>query len=137
MDDFGVTLVPDVTILLEVAVFLIVLAVVSRYVLPRIQAAVVERQRLVSDVMAAAEATEARATTVEARAEASLRAARQEARRIIDDAYERRDHLIKEGIRKGREEYDWFTRPRTAAQSSPEVLPNRDRAPRAPARLAP
>src|SRR4051812_15151979 len=113
MDDFGVTLAPDATILLEMAVFLIVLAVVTRYVLPRIQAAILERQRHVSEQIAAAEATEARALAAEAAAEAKLRAARQEARRIIDDAYERRDHLVKEGMRKGREEYDWYTRPRT------------------------
>jgi F-type H+-transporting ATPase subunit b len=110
MDDFGVTLVPDATILLEVAVFLIVLAVVSRYVLPRIQAAVSERQRHVAEQLAAAEIAATHARSIEQQAGASLRAARQEARRIIDDAYERRDHLIQEGIRKGREEYDWYTR---------------------------
>lgn len=117
MDDFGVTLVPDATILLEVVVFLIVLAIVSRYVLPRIQAAIVERQQHVADRLAAAEAAETRALAAEAAAEAKLRAARQEARRIIDDAYGRRDHLIKEGMRKGREEYDWYTRPRTDTPS--------------------
>lgn len=112
MDDFVVTLVPDATILLEVAVFLIVLAVVSRYVLPRIQAAISERQRHVSELLAAAESAEARSRAAERQAVESLRAARREARRIVDDAYERRDHLIKEGMRKGREEYDWYTRDR-------------------------
>jgi F-type H+-transporting ATPase subunit b len=110
MDDFGVTLAPDATIILEVAVFLIVLAVVTRYVLPRIQSALVERQQHVFERLAAAEGAETRARAIEAQAEASLRTARQEARRIIDDAYERRDHLIKEGMRKGREEHDWYTR---------------------------
>jgi len=112
VNDFGVTLVPDVTILLEVAVFLIVLAVVSRFVLPRIQAAVSERQRHVVEQLAAAEEATARARTIEENAAAHLRAARLEARRIIDEAYERRDHLIEEGMRKGREEYNWYTRER-------------------------
>lgn len=112
MDDFGVTLVPDATILVEVAVFLIVLAVVSRYVLPRIHAAVSERQHHVSEQLAAAAAAETRAHALEQQARAALSAARQESRRIIDGAYERRDHLIKEGMRKGREEYDWYTRQR-------------------------
>jgi F-type H+-transporting ATPase subunit b len=112
MDNFGVTLVPDATILVEVAVFLIVLAVVSRYVLPRIRSAVAERQRNVSEQLAAAEKAEARAQQTEQQAAAALGAARREARRIIEDAYERRDHLIKEGIRKGREEYEWYTRHR-------------------------
>jgi F-type H+-transporting ATPase subunit b len=112
MDDFGVTLVPDATIVLEIAVFLIVLAVVSRFVLPRIQVAVSDRQRHGSEQLAAAEAAEARAHAIEKRAAASLVAARLEARRIIDDAYERRELLVKEGMRKGREEYDWYTRQR-------------------------
>jgi F-type H+-transporting ATPase subunit b len=110
MDDFGVTLVPDATILLEVAVFLIVLAVVSRWVLPRIAAAVAERQRHVSEQLAAVDAAEARARALEQQADERLVAARLEARGIIDDAYERRDLLIREGMRKGREEYDWYTR---------------------------
>jgi len=118
MDDFGVTLMPDATILLEVAVFLIVLAVVSRYVLPRIQAAVSERQRHVSEQLAEAARADARARIAEQQAHAHLRAARQEARRIIDDAYERREHLIKEGMRKGREEYDWYTRERLPSDAT-------------------
>ena len=118
MDDFGVTLVPDATILVEVAVFLIVLTVVSRYVLPRIRSAVAERQRHVSEQLAAAEKAEARAQQTEHQATAALGAARREARRIIEDAYERRDHLIKEGIRKGREEYEWYTRPRPASHAA-------------------
>lgn len=117
MDDFGVTLIPDATILLEVAVFLIVLAVVSRFVLPRIHAAVAERRRHVSEQLATVAAAAAQARATEQQAAASLRAARLEARRIIDDAYERRDHLIKEGIRKGREEYDWYTRPELAPRA--------------------
>lgn len=123
MDDFGVTLVPDATILLEVVVFLVVLAIVSRYVLPRIQAVIVERQRHVSAGLAAAEAAETRARVAEEKAETSLRAARQEARRIIDDAYERRDHLVKEGMRKGREEYDWYTRDRRTSATSKSTVP--------------
>ena len=82
MDDFGVTLVPDATILVEVAVFLIVLTVVSRYVLPRIRSAVAERQRHVSEQLAAAEKAEARAQQTEHQATDALGAARREARRI-------------------------------------------------------
>jgi F0F1-type ATP synthase membrane subunit b/b' len=66
----------------------------------------------VSGQLAAAAAAETRAHTLEQQAHATLSAARHESRRIIDDAYERRDHLIKEGMRKGREEYDWYVRHR-------------------------
>src|SRR4051812_48556855 len=100
----GPTLVPDATLLGELAVFLVVLAVVSRYVLPRLHAVIVQRQQQVADRLAAADAAESRAQIAEADARAQLRAARQQARDILDEAYERRDWLISEGIRKGREE---------------------------------
>jgi F-type H+-transporting ATPase subunit b len=110
----GPTLVPDATLLGELAVFLIVLAVISRYVLPRLYGVIAQRQQLVADRLAAAEAAESRARTAEAEAKARLRAALQQAREIIDEAYERRDWLISEGARKGREEYEWLTRARPA-----------------------
>ena len=126
MNNFTVTLVPDATLLLELAVFLIVLAVVSRYVLPRLQAVIVERQGHVDRLLAAAEAAEARALAAEAEATAKLRAARRQVREILDEAYERRDHLIKEGTQKGREEYDWYTQRRRLAPAVKQVtaLPN-------------
>ena len=108
----GPTLVPDATLLGELAVFLIVLAVISRYVLPRLYAVIAQRQQHVLDRLAAADAAESRARTAEAEAKARLRAALQQAREIIDEAYERRDWLISEGVRKGREEYEWLTRTR-------------------------
>jgi F-type H+-transporting ATPase subunit b len=107
--------VPDATLLGELAVFLIVLAVVSRYVLPRLYAVIVQRQEQIAERLAAADAAEARARTVEADADARLRAARQQAREILDEAYERRDWLISEGVRKGREEYEYYTRARTGS----------------------
>jgi F-type H+-transporting ATPase subunit b len=108
----GPTLVPDATLLGELAVFLIVLAVVSRYVLPRLYEVIVQRQQQVADRLAAADAAENRAHVAEANANARLRAARQQAREIIDEGYERRAWLISEGVRRGREEYEYYTRPR-------------------------
>jgi F-type H+-transporting ATPase subunit b len=108
----GPTLVPDATLLGELAVFLIVLAVVSRYVLPRLYEVIVQRQQQVADRLAAADAAENRAHAAEANANARLRAARQQAREIIDEGYERRAWLISEGVRRGREEYEYYTRPR-------------------------
>src|SRR3954469_10674261 len=112
----GNFLLPNATALVEAGVFLIVLFVVARWVMPRVQATLDERRRLVDvELAAAADAKEAAATR-EQRAEEVLRQARREARVIIDRAYEHRDYLVAEGMRKGREEYDWFTRSRPGAQ---------------------
>jgi F-type H+-transporting ATPase subunit b len=103
-------LLPGATTLVEAAVFLVVLFVVSRWVLPRIQAAVEQRRRLVEDALAEAAAARAAAEDRQQEADDALRHARLQARDIIDLAYERHDFLVEEGKRKGREEYDWFTR---------------------------
>jgi F-type H+-transporting ATPase subunit b len=108
----GPALMPDATLLGELAVFLIVLAVVSRYVLPRLYAVILQRQKQVADRLAEADAAENRARAAEAQAAARLQDAFQRARKITDGAYEQRDWLISEGMRKGREEYEWYIRPR-------------------------
>jgi F-type H+-transporting ATPase subunit b len=122
----GPTLVPDATLLGELAVFLIVLAVVYRYVLPRLHAVIVQRQQRVADHLAAAAAAEERARALEAMASARLQAARKQAREILDNAYQTRDWLVSEGKRKGREEYAWQTRARleTAAPTGPVLEPD-------------
>jgi len=117
----GNFLLPNATALVEAGVFLIVLFVVARWVMPRVQATLDERRRLVDvELAAAADAKEAAATR-EQRAEEVLRQARREARVIIDRAYEHRDYLVAEGMRKGREEYDWFTRSRPGTQPAEDA----------------
>jgi len=112
----GNFLLPNATALVEAGVFLIVLFVVAKWVMPRLHATLDERRRLIDvELGTAADASEA-AATHEQRAEEVLRQARREARVIIDRAYQLRDHLVAEGMRKGREEYDWFTRTRPETQ---------------------
>jgi len=106
----GNFLLPNATALVEAGVFLIVLFVVARWVMPRLQATLDERRRLIDVNLAAAADASKAAAAREQRTEEVLRQARREARVIIDRAYEHRDHLVAEGMRKGREEYEWFTR---------------------------
>jgi len=114
----GNFLVPDATALVEAAVFLIVLFVVVKWVMPRLGAALDDRRRHIDDQLREAAEAVARAKRREERAEELLREARREARSIIDRAYERHDFIVEEGKRKGREEYEWFARPRVVAQHS-------------------
>lgn len=128
----GSFLMPNATALVEAGVFLVVLIVVSKWVMPRLQSALNERQRRIDEQLDAAAAATAAAGSREKRAEELLRQARLDARLIIDRAYEQRDHLVAEGMRRGQEEYDWFTRSRPAAHESAAVR----RTPRAPHRSA-
>lgn len=114
----GNFLLPDATVLVEAAVFIVVLLVVSTWVMPRLRTSLDQRRRLIEENLQAAALAEATAKKRAAEAAEMLRQARRDARLIIDRAYEHRDHLIAEGMRKGREEYEWFTRDRQAAQAS-------------------
>jgi F-type H+-transporting ATPase subunit b len=117
-------LLPDATALIEAVVFLVVLVVVSKLVLPRLHTLMVERRRQIDDALRSAAETEAAARARHEEAASTLRAARRQARLIIDSAYERRDHLVAEGRRKGREEYAWSTR-RLAPPESARHTPTR------------
>ena len=103
-------LLPDATALVEVVVFLVVLFVVSKFVLPRLHMLMNQRRHQIDDALHAAAEAEAEARARHDDAARTLRAARRQARLIIDHAYERHDHLVAEGRRKGREEYEWSTR---------------------------
>jgi F-type H+-transporting ATPase subunit b len=105
----GNFLVPDATALVEAAVFLVVLFVVTKWVAPRLSAALDDRRRRIEQELRAASEAVADAKRLEQRAQDVLRDARREARVIIDGAYERHDFLVEEGKRKGREEYEWLS----------------------------
>jgi len=114
-------LLPDATAVVEGVVFLVVLFVVSKFVLPRLQALAIQRQRLIEHDLTSATAAKDAARRHEEEAEELIRQARRQARTIIDEAYERHDYIVAEGMRKGREEYEWFTRRLDPARTRPNA----------------
>lgn len=98
---------PDATLAVEVVAFLIVLAVVSKFVLPRLRATIGERQAGIAETLAAAAAADARRRAAEADAQEILAAARRQARVIGEQAHATKDYLIAEGHRGGQAEYKW------------------------------
>lgn len=106
----GNFLLPDATALVEGAVFLVVLFVVSKFVLPRLQELASRRQRLIDEDLGSAAAAKTAARRREEEAAEVVGKARREARAIIDEAYRRHDFIVAEAVRKGREEYQWLTR---------------------------
>src|SRR3954453_23430102 len=117
----GNFLLPNATALVEPGLFLLVLFVIAKWVMPRLHATLEDRRRLVDDQLGAAADASAAATNHERRAKEVLRQARREARVIIDRAYEHRDYLVAEGMRKGREEYSWFTRARPGPKAADDA----------------
>jgi F0F1-type ATP synthase membrane subunit b/b' len=101
-------LVPDATFAIEAVAFLVVLAVMTRWVLPRIRAAMHERQLAVADALAAARDAEQRRRLAEAEAAEIRTAARRAARRTKEQAWAWRDSLIADAKRAGIEEYRWL-----------------------------
>jgi len=106
----GNFLLPDATALVEGAVFLVVLVVVSKFVLPRLHGLAAQRKQLIDNDLSSASDAESAARHHEEEAALLIGQAHREARAIIDRAYERHDFIVAEGMRKGREEYEWFTR---------------------------
>lgn len=102
-------LVPDATLAIEMVAFLVVLVVMTRYVVPRIRAAMHARQHAITQALAAAREAEARQAAAQAQADEIRAAARREARWITDQARSMRDHLVAEGRRAGAEDYRWMS----------------------------
>ena len=106
----GNFLVPDATALIEAAVFLVVLVVIAKWVMPRVQATIDQSKRHIEGELHAASQISAEARKRAEQADELLRQARRDARVIRDRACEYRDYLVAEGKRMGREEYEWFSR---------------------------
>jgi F-type H+-transporting ATPase subunit b len=101
-------LLPDATFIIEMITFVVVLAVMTRYVLPRIRHTMRERQDTISAALAAAERANQQRRQAHADALSIRAQARREARQITDQARSMRDHLITEGRTGGIEEYRWL-----------------------------
>jgi F-type H+-transporting ATPase subunit b len=98
---------PDATLVVELVAFLIVLLIMAKFVLPRLRAAVEQRQSSITNSLAAADDAERRRAAAEAEAQRILAAARRQARGVTDNARVTKDELITEGRREGLAEYRW------------------------------
>jgi F0F1-type ATP synthase membrane subunit b/b' len=101
-------LLPDATLVIECLVFVIVLSILSRAALPRLRTAVDQRQHELDNAqLTIAEAAAAR-EAAHRDARAITTSAHREARNIINRAQAHHDDLVADGMRKGREEYEWM-----------------------------
>jgi F-type H+-transporting ATPase subunit b len=97
-------LVPNATILVEIVLFLVLLGILSKWVLPPIAKAVAQRQEAVRASLANAEEAAERLASAEADYQQALSDARHEAARIREEAREQGAAVIAEARQQAQTE---------------------------------
>jgi F-type H+-transporting ATPase subunit b len=116
-------LVPNGTIVAELIAFVIVLAVMARYILPVLNKALRERQEGIRAELEAADVAKAAAAATDEERRAELESARQHAREIVAQANRTAEQVGADAQARGQSEYD-----RLLASAEAEVRLARQRA---------
>ncbi|HTV11777.1 MAG TPA: F0F1 ATP synthase subunit B [Acidimicrobiales bacterium] len=98
-------LVPNATFIVELAIFLLVLWILARYVLPPLNRVMGARQQAIERAIEEADDAKKRALEVEEQQRKALEEARQEARAMRDEAAKLGDQLRQELQKRGEDEY--------------------------------
>lgn len=99
-------LIPNGTLIVEIIVFLLVLAFVARYVLPPLNRALEARQQQIKASLEAADEAKAEADATRAERERILDEARQQARDAIGQANATAERLRQDATERAQQEYD-------------------------------
>src|SRR5579875_2097113 len=99
-------LVPNATFIAELIAFLIILFILGRYVLPRIQGPLRERQQIIEQQMKDADEAKQRLAEAESAFQNALREARTEAAQIRENARAEAQRTIEELRQQAQEEHD-------------------------------
>ncbi len=86
----------NLTLIVQMAVFAVLIYATMKWIWPHILNAMAERQRTIAQGLAAAEKGEQALTEARANAEAIIREARERANHIIDQAQHRANELVEE-----------------------------------------
>jgi F-type H+-transporting ATPase subunit b len=98
-------LVPNLTFVVELVAFLLVLGILGRYVLPRLQTAMNERQATIRQSLVDAEVAKQRAAEAEVEYRRILDDARTQARTMVDEAGRLAEQLRADRLARAEEEY--------------------------------
>ncbi|HLX88361.1 MAG TPA: F0F1 ATP synthase subunit B [Acidimicrobiales bacterium] len=119
----SIFLIPNATLIVEVVAFLVVLGFLSRYVLPRVNQAMSDRQDQIRQSLEAAEQAKAEADETRAERQGILEEARQQARQIVTQANTSAERVRAEAAERGQQEYE-----RLVASAESEIALARQRA---------
>ena len=98
-------LVPNTTFIVELVIFLAVLGVLAKYVLPYLNRALDDRQQAIERNIREADEAKARAQELEEQRTHQLAQGREEARRLREEASKVGEQLRQELQKKGEEDY--------------------------------
>jgi F-type H+-transporting ATPase subunit b len=98
-------LVPNGTFVIEVVIFLIVLGLLAKYALPRINQVTEERQATIRQALDDAEEARRRAEQTEVEYRRALDEARSQARQVVDEANRLGEELRSQARDRGDQEY--------------------------------
>jgi F-type H+-transporting ATPase subunit b len=116
-------LIPNGTFVAELIAFVIVLAVVGKYILPPVNKMLADRQEAIRAELAAAEASKAEAAAADDARRTELEHARVQAREILEQAQRTAERLADEARNRGQTEYE-----RIVSSAEAEVRQARQRA---------
>jgi F-type H+-transporting ATPase subunit b len=102
----GNFLIPNGTFVVELVIFLVVLGVVAKWILPPLQQVSETRRVRISAALQKAEEARAESQTALAERERVMTEARAQARVIVDHANQGADLAFQHGRQRGQEEYD-------------------------------
>jgi F-type H+-transporting ATPase subunit b len=119
----GNFLIPNGTFVVELVIFLVVLGIIAKWILPPLQQVSETRRVRVRTELEKAEAARAEAEGVLAERDRVLSEARSQARGVIDHANQGADAALEQGRARGQEEYE-----RLVEASRREVAAERSRA---------
>jgi F-type H+-transporting ATPase subunit b len=106
----SIFLVPNATLIIEIVAFLLVLGFIARVVLPRLNAALEERQEQIRTALEAAEAAKAEADETRSERQSILDEARAKAREIVTQASKVAEGVAAQSEERGQQEYDRLVR---------------------------
>lgn len=119
----SIFLFPNATFIVEFVIFLLILGLVAKYVLPPLRSAMERRQEQIRTSLEAADAARAEADETRSQREGILDEARAQAREIVTQANRTAERLRADGEERGRQEYE-----RMLASATTEIDLARQRA---------
>jgi F-type H+-transporting ATPase subunit b len=102
----SIFIVPNGTFIVELIAFIVILAFVAKYLVPRINSALAARQDAIAAELAAADEAKAEAQREADERRAVLEEARVQARQIVEQAQHTAERLAEEAKARGQREYD-------------------------------
>lgn len=115
-------LVPNGTFVVELVLFVVVLGIVAKFILPPLRGAMDERAQKVRSALQASEQGQVEAARLVTERRAVLDAARAEARSLLEQAAARAEALVDEAREQGQVEHD-----RIVAEARPRIDAERRR----------